>query len=101
MLNANLNSAEVMDKRGANRFKKAFTRSHATKGNNTARGRFAIAICAERDLNSKNVAATQAKTNVAEKSTTTVQRKLSSANSDDGKSFLLISAILHTTPLPP
>ena len=93
MLNTIRNSAEVIDRRDMNRFRKAFTRSHATKGNNTARGKFAIAICAERDLNSKNVAAIQAKTNVAEESTTMVQRKLSSANSDDGKSFLLISAI--------
>ena len=98
MLKASLNSAEVIDRRGANRFKKAFARSHATKGNNTARGRFAIAMCAERDSNSKNVAAIQAKTNVAEKSTTTVQRKLSSANSDGGNSFFFISAIFRPTP---
>ena len=39
------------------------------------------------------------KNNVAEESTTMVQRKLSSANTDDGKSFLLISAISHATPL--
>ena len=83
MLRASLNSAEVRESQGTNRFNRAFARSHTTKGNKTASGRFAMAICAERDLNSRNVAAIHAKTSMATESAMTVPRRLSAAEFDE------------------